>query len=636
MKRHLHISLGPVQGFVAQARRTRDLWGGSYILSLLAAHAMRGARAAGGTVVRPIVDDDPLIRWVERRDGAPPRLGSLPNQFTVQLAGGSEPRAVAQAAKQAFQEAWHRACSAVWREYVAALAPYGRDTASIWDRQIHGFWELVWVEGAHDDLGLLAARKRWRTHLLPEEAGDKCTVMPELQELSGYVRTSAAEREKQDAFWCKLRGRLGGIELRERERLCAVALVKRLYARVALEAVGGALDVTRWPSTIDVAAALWVRRALEIAPDEVDAYAGAVLSRAAEGARTGGVSSLVPEPLHVMRAAYLGANWYHRAFVASPRLAPLDPHLAPAESERARAELIDRLDALFRAPDGEGGTLGSPPIYYALLLADGDRLGELVRVRGGEVVSRALAAFTAAAPDIITRHSGRTVYAGGDDVLALLPVRHALGCAQELEQAYRRSFGDGCASLSAAIVFAHGRAPLHRVLAEAHRLLDDVAKDENDRASLAASVYRGDAPAIQWVTTWERTGASGRKAAAVCVQDAVHEMAPDPMGLSSSLLHDLRRMLGLLGGKDSATPGTFTAIPDGIDVAALVKAEIEHRFGHHDDKRLPDGVARLTSIVVDLLHRSRREDRAPTHLGIDGLALASFLANDGREDEHRP
>ena len=37
---HLHFSLGPVQGFVVQARRTRDLWAGSFLLSRLALEAM--------------------------------------------------------------------------------------------------------------------------------------------------------------------------------------------------------------------------------------------------------------------------------------------------------------------------------------------------------------------------------------------------------------------------------------------------------------------------------------------------------------------------------------------------------------------------------------------------------------------
>ncbi len=74
----LDISIGPVQGFVAQSRRTRDLWGSSYLLSFLSAHAMRGARKAGGRIVRPVVDDDPLYLWVRGcRVGEAPRIGSL-------------------------------------------------------------------------------------------------------------------------------------------------------------------------------------------------------------------------------------------------------------------------------------------------------------------------------------------------------------------------------------------------------------------------------------------------------------------------------------------------------------------------------------------------------------------------------
>jgi CRISPR-associated protein Cmr2 len=458
--------------------------------------------------------------------------------------------------------------------------------------------------------------------------------MPELQELSGYVR--ATERVQQDAFWSELRDRLGELELRERERLCAVALVKRLYACVARDAVGGELDVTRWPSTIDVAAVLWVRRALEIAPREVDAYAGAVLARATESARTGGVSTLVPATVRAARAAHLGANWFHRAFVASPQLAKL-------EGVQSREALLAELRALAETPAGEGKTLGTPPIYYALLLADGDRLGELVHARGGEAVSRALAAFTSKVKGLVRDHDGVAVYAGGDDVLALLPIKRALDCAQALEQAYRSAFGDERATLSAAVVFAHGRMPLNRVLAEARRLLDDVAKEENGRASLAAGVYRGDAPAVQWVTTWERATVDGApRTAAACVQDAAREMAPEHARLSSSLLHDLRRMLGLLGGEASTAPGAFATIPEGAAVRALVKAEIDHRLRHRDEECRPDELARLTSIVADLLGRSRRHEQAPQreegscHFGIDGLALASFLANDGREDEHRP
>ena len=37
----LKLQIGPVQDFIAQARSTRDLWSGSYLLSWLMAHAIK-------------------------------------------------------------------------------------------------------------------------------------------------------------------------------------------------------------------------------------------------------------------------------------------------------------------------------------------------------------------------------------------------------------------------------------------------------------------------------------------------------------------------------------------------------------------------------------------------------------------
>ena len=108
---------------------------------------------------------------------------------------------------------------------------------------------------------------------------------------------------------------------------------------------------------------------------------------------------------------------------------------------------------------------------------------------------------------------GVPVYAGGDDVLAMLPMPRALDCAQALSDAYRSAFADTDAkenaTLSAAVVFAHIRLPLNHVLGEAHRLLDDVAKEGNGRDSFVAAVLKPAGPYCQWVTTWTRSGPDG-------------------------------------------------------------------------------------------------------------------------------
>lgn len=623
MKQHLHMSIGPVQDFIAQSRRTRDLWGSSYLLSFLSAHAMSGARREKGTIIRPHVDSDPLLDWVEnRREGEPPRLGSLPNRFTVEIQVGADAGKVAKAAEESLRAAWRRVCKAVWDRYVAPAVAAGDGTDAIWKRQTEGFWEVTWVLGIADDRGL-ARRKLWQTHWLPEEAGDKCTVMHDLQELSGHVR--ATNRVRQDTFWAALRTRTGELDLLDNERLCAVSLVKRLYPRVADSALGWDVDVTRWPSTVDVAAVPWAVRVGDTASHDGDEFAVAV-SKATDHAFTGGVSTLLAQgsttPSQFLR---LDANWFHRSFVSSPKLAPLS-------DEGARAALLSRLDALTSVP----GVPPSPSIYFALLLADGDQLGELVTSLGSDTVSSALAKFTDAVPGLVSQHRGVTIYAGGDDVLALLPLEDALDCASDIEKAYRKSFGSISATLSAAIVFSHARDPLNGIVTEAHRLLDDIAKQQNGRASLAASVYRGGATAIQWVSAWERLSPEGRRKDAVeCLNSLIRELASESREVSGSLLQDLRHMLGLLCGSGSLAPGRFAEVTEGIDLGALVRAEVDHRLSHRDKISPTDNVERLVSLVGELLNRSRRSDAAPRQVGIDALLLASFLAGGGHEEEHR-
>ena len=51
--------------------------------------------------------------------------------------------------------------------------------------------------------------------------------MGNLQELSGYLRIS--HRKKQDEFWQALSDRIPGYNLHSDERLCGIALVKRLF-----------------------------------------------------------------------------------------------------------------------------------------------------------------------------------------------------------------------------------------------------------------------------------------------------------------------------------------------------------------------------------------------------------------------
>ena len=78
--------------------------------------------------------------------------------------------------------------------------------------------------------------------------------------------------------------------------------------------------------------------------------------------------------------------------------------------------------------------------YFALLVADGDRMGaaisEIKNMKGHQDFSATLSEFAGKARDIIEKFCGVCVYTGGDDVLAFLPLDTCLACARELHEAF--------------------------------------------------------------------------------------------------------------------------------------------------------------------------------------------------------
>lgn len=624
---YLDFSIGPVQLFVAQSRRTRDLWGSSYLLSFLSAHAVKAAIDAGGTPARPNfdIDREELLLWIcDRRVGQKPRIGSIPNHFIMQAEDPAHARRIADAAQQAITAAWKKVCDVVWDTYVEPVHARGQGTRQIWKRQLEDFWEIAWIV-APTEPGLIRRRKHWRTHCLPDEPGDKCMVMPDFQELSGHVRTGSSTRDQQLAFWEALRegGKLGPLDLREGERLSAVALVKRLYPKVAEEALGWSLDTSHWPSTVYVAALPWIRKAATLHTQLASRYAEVVTKLAPNAIAEKKQPALAGTQCHAAGDfARLDANFFHATFIEDPRLCPLTE--AGAGSAQVRADLIKQLKELQEAMKGP------PSSFYALLLADGDRLGELVGTLGGTRVGDALRTFTGEVQDIVRSCDGVTIYAGGDDVLAMLPVDRALECARRLADRYEKAFEPDSATLSAAVCFAHIRMPLRSVLRESHRLLDQVAKRDNGRASLTVGVLKRGGLHCEWTTTWIRHGADAVERISQLANHLGGEA--DEPGFSSSLLYRLHATIGLLCDWPQWRPGMWTTALSELDLETFLAAEVRRSLSSRtdDDDCLEQVTNEITSALVNVIPRSRNGD-APPALGVDALLVARFIASKGEE-----
>lgn len=681
----LYFNIGPVQSFVAQARRTRDLWAGSFLLSHLADAAITAVETHGGSIVLPA-----RAKATKAPDKASQPFGTVPNRFVAKDVGADGARA----AVDAVRREWARIAQAVWDRFVAPAASLGKGTREIWDRQVAHFWEITWVIGPP---GCLDARKQWRTPPLRVEGGDHCAVMGDLQELSGYVR--AQDPCLQEEFWAAVRAKCNTLELADDERMCAIALIKRFFPAVAREAVKIEFPVKSWPSSSYLAAVPWLARVASRQPgndeqrsrhrDAMRRYAEQVheLAGGAAGERYTRIECLRELGTADSMFLRLHGNFFFKEQLENARRTPFE-----TEDETRRKALVAELGTLHE-------NVGAPAPYFALLMMDGDSMAKLLALAHGRtagegpgeaVVTRSLKAFADAAPDLVEESNGVTVYAGGDDVVALLPARYALECAAALAQCYRQCFKEHCeqlrapelahdATLSGSIVYAHYSTPLRQILDTAHRLLDDVAKEATGRDSLAIGVLKGDALVCEWSAPWAHLHDRKTTDRAHLLDELIKAFKPDSgeraRELSSSFLFGLRAWVTGLCEDAREVPGQFGRLPAGLAredtsdkrekndrkgedyLHALLVAEYLRARAVSEDREIAGEVERaeqrkqrreqaeeLMKKLLRVCRRTRREPaktpgaEATIHtdensFGFDGPYLIRFLALEIYEEE---
>ncbi len=628
-KVNISFTLGPVQGFLAQARRTRDLWSGSFLLSYLSGCAMSAVVRDGGWVILPDVSNEPLLSWIGGlKTGDPPRIGTIPNRFE---AVAENPKKAALSASTAVKVAWNRIADAVWNGFLEGIAAdHGCGTKSIWERQIAGFWEISWSVGP---VGM-ASRKNWRSHTPPVEGGDHCTMMGDWQELSGFLRSK--DNKKQKEFWYRLRSqhKVGNLDLREDERLCAIALIKRLFPKVSTEAIGWQVDGNNWPSTLYVAAVPWLEKVAAGSPELAENYARAVSSSAKE-ARRSGISKQIGSLRSLGSQPFLDldGNYYFIGTLEDCRRTPLSNmpktiencESKPGHARDIRRGLEIQLKDLYKA-------WGAPSPFYGLLIMDGDKMGELIKADGIEV-SRALKAFTRDVIPTVRDHNGVTIYAGGDDVLAMLPLPYTLGCASDLSQKFEGAFKARKmkATISSGLVFSHYHVPLRTVLREAHYILDEIAKDDNGRGSIAVSVLKNSGKYCQWVTTWE--GLKGRMETRI--DDLVSAtVEANQKQFSTSFFYKTRDLLNLLSENPVWRPGSYWKLTEnleGLNPLDLMMAEyMRSQIGSFSKEEAKGWVEELLGVC----YRNKRDKEGVSRsdekcLSADAALLVKFLSMGG-------
>ncbi len=699
MQHILHFTLGPVQGFVAEARRTRDLWAGSFLLSWLAGQAMRAIVEGGyGRIDFPAVDDDPLYQALSKtpaktsdRGGAGPRIGSLPNRFRALIEKPSEfdPKAVCE---DAINSKWRALADLVWDTFLKGAladdAEQARISRAIWERQINGFWDMAWVmgesfdteEGRRADGKWLDQRKNWRTHWPAEEPGDHCMLMGDYQELSGWIRSRKEGRARQDAFWEKLRRQISLqlyrdgqdkslLEIGKGERLCAIAVVKRLFPVLfdprirkevrekAIEIIGfipcgqelataGALEqgeaVRIWRSTPHIAATPWLRRIAQEHPKSVVDYVAEIKKIASANKASGVLLSerkgAVPG-LDGHEIEQLDGNLFFEEALLRKKPDSWGPPLDA--NEALRKQLAGHLLTLqektkANAVSRHGRAQGKANPFYALLLMDGDNMGKLIGQLGGRQMAEALGVFTKKVAAMPGDHV--TIYAGGDDYFGLFPLPDVIDKALEIRGHYLDAFASlsigtekaRACTISAAIIFAPYDLLLAHLRRESHHLLDDVAKAQNGRDSLAIRVIKGSGEMATWVSKWDGSGKFRSNAAADAMLKLARAMAGEPEQ-SSSFIYKLKRLYGGIY-KDQAI-----TVPEQKRLKQLMLAERLVGRDARQPKVREKAERQVETLLEACLTVSGRSNANATEkltmrFGLEGGLIARFLADNGIAD----
>lgn len=429
MKYLMIVSIGPVQEFIATARRSRDLWYGSWMLSELSKAAAKRIKDSdlAGELIFPYPPDesafDPGSKFI------------APNKIVAIIFGDPN------TAGNTIRDAVIARLGGLWNDARSHIK--GEINDDLAKRQIDDLLEFYWVSTPYKENYsearkvaeyLFAARKTTRTFkqieggAIPKSSldGARESVIPG----NKYPKRNDPDADRKITnLYLQFHARRG-------EQLSGVDLLKRL---------GSPNGSPKFKSTSDMAAIPFIEqikdgKGMELVGHikELISGEGDTLDDAAEG--------LV----------------FERRFEDSFPL------------QQAPEDIRQKYDVLLK--QYSNGLQPNP--YYALLAADGDNMGVIIDAQEGiekhQNLSKMLSKFASEVSGIVQDAQGVCIYTGGDDVMAYLPLHTVMQCAQKLESVFASQMKDFIASdddqkpitatLSIGIAVVHHLEPLSDAL----------------------------------------------------------------------------------------------------------------------------------------------------------------------------
>ena len=510
---------------------------------------------------------------------------------------------------------------------------------------------------------VLAAAKTARPFQQTRQTGWRCSLTGETEWLTADAeQLEKSYRHRTDTLWAKVNQHRPAWA-KKREHLGALAAVKRLWPTLFAKEVAKAVDAEEETGVdrfvVSTHTMAWARNLEEL--DRVIQERGATASLSK-------LARYYDAPVLPRRLAYLRSSLAARIPTAMEHL-------------RESSEDDDNAAAKLRELEGEVAKLlghgHRPETYYALILMDGDRMGSIlsgdqqcaisysnsfhpkirtdfdklaasnptIKAYGDQkravspgrhlAISGSLNDFAIhVVPHVLEEEfHGKLIYAGGDDVLAMLPVADLLCAMRRLRNAYSgtgqkdvdwrsvrnseklvckdgfaylqgrlmRMMGE-YATASCGAVVAHHQAPLAAVLRQL-RETEQRAKNEGGRNAFSITVVKRSGGALHLTDNW---------------------------GEPLALLMQLRNFLSKPNVSRRAAYNSVTWLRDLPDDAekAMLKDLLTHVFLRQSRDSKPHCLAEA---LAELVCQKQEEDRKEWKNRLkDFLFVAEFLARETR------
>lgn len=519
----LKFQLGPVQDFIAQARSTRDLWSGSYLLSWLVARGIK-ALPKDADLVFPCRDGQPLLDELIKPGDEGILIPNLPNIFIVCIPGDAAE--TAKEIEKAIRAEWQVIAAAVWdQKDKLGLRDemQGRFSAQV-DRHLSISWQVTEVTG---DYAAAYKQNGWHLDAVRQtrdfKAWDSAAGMTDKDSLSGkeeaLIAGDAVKGEWKFLF-------------KHSDYLGAVAIIKRVWHLAYLEKTHG----------------------LKTSSKEFQ-----IRSIPAIAARTNELDDDAPPQ----------------------EKSPGDKYIAAIAFDG---------DSIGKWVNGD-----SLPQGQSLKDHHGDfsrALSDFALKRVGPLVGASVTGKDSRGQPIQVP-LGQLIYAGGDDVVCLVPADAALEVAAALRSAFRKATENTPSTglkpdASAGIAIAHIHAPLQDLIREAQKA-EKRAKNDGPKPAVSVTLMKRSGEIAHWTTQWTSGGIELYQAVAALLK---------PGSLSGKFPHRVCQLLSPYLTRLTDLSRQQDAIEDPTTIKDVIQREFCHAVAQQGSK---DFVSQLQPLLQEYL-----------------------------------